>query len=391
MAETEQKLADCVGAIYEAVTGTQSWQPVDSQLGEIMDAQSVLLNLVAENGNVDSLMPIGEADAVYASYYHRIDPYVARARADYTDNRNFHIGRALPGEALVPDRAFIRSEYYNDFASRYERRYMIGGLLGVEQVAPLGLYRGSSHRPFENRDIQILQILLPHFQRALELRARLGQGQRANWMSQIALEALPIGIVIVDAGLRIRFVNQVGQAQIAAPGSALCSVRSGPFLEGDKYVRARSRRENADLHSLVEAAANGGSGGSMRAMDEGGLPWALLVSPTPARLVADDAGPGLGRGLALIVFQPLHRKAIPPVDLLCDVFGFSRAEAQVATALSGGVSAEGVAQRRGVSLVTVRGQIRSILGKSECENLRDFERAMAMLATIKPREDPMAD
>lgn len=96
MAETEQKLADCVGAIYEAVTGTQSWQPVDSQLGEIMDAQSVLLNLVAENGNVDSLMPIGEADAVYASYYHRIDPYVARARADYTDNRNFHIGRALP-------------------------------------------------------------------------------------------------------------------------------------------------------------------------------------------------------------------------------------------------------------------------------------------------------
>ena len=43
-----------------------------------------------------------------------------------------------------------------------------------------------------------------------------------------------------------------------------------------------------------------------------------------------------------------------------------------------------MARRRNVSLPTVRSQIRAILGKSESENLRDFERSMAMLAALVP-------
>jgi hypothetical protein len=44
-----------------------------------------------------------------------------------------------------------------------------------------------------------------------------------------------------------------------------------------------------------------------------------------------------------------------------------------------------VAHQRKVSLATVRSQIRSILGKSATENLRDFERSMASLAVMTPR------
>ncbi|MET3356238.1 UNVERIFIED_ORG: hypothetical protein ABID33_004165 [Xanthobacter viscosus] len=35
--------------------------------------------------------------------------------------------------------------------------------------------------------------------------------------------------------------------------------------------------------------------------------------------------------------------------------------------------------------MTVRSQIRSILGKSEAENLRDFERTMATLGALVPQ------
>jgi DNA-binding NarL/FixJ family response regulator len=95
---------------------------------------------------------------------------------------------------------------------------------------------------------------------------------------------------------------------------------------------------------------------------------------------------GTPRALALVVIRPLDQKLSPPAGMLCDLFGLSRAEAEVATALSGGASAEDVASRRGVSLVTVRSQIRSILAKSACENLRDLERAMATLAALAPKE-----
>ncbi len=51
----------------------------------------------------------------------------------------------------------------------------------------------------------------------------------------------------------------------------------------------------------------------------------------------------------------------------------------------GGATAEQVARQRGVSLMTVRVQIRSILGKSACENLRELEHQMATLAAHVPQ------
>ena len=94
---------------------------------------------------------------------------------------------------------------------------------------------------------------------------------------------------------------------------------------------------------------------------------------------------GAKEGLALLVLRSLDQKVSPHAEMLCDLFGLSRAEAEVAVSLTGGASAEDVARRRGVSLMTVRSQIRSILGKSEAENLRHFERTMATLAVLAPQ------
>jgi DNA-binding NarL/FixJ family response regulator len=72
----------------------------------------------------------------------------------------------------------------------------------------------------------------------------------------------------------------------------------------------------------------------------------------------------------------------PSPGLLCNLFGLTKAESEVAVALSDGGTGEDVARRRGVSLETVRTQIRSILGKSESDNLRDFARSMASLGAL---------
>ena len=54
-------------------------------------------------------------------------------------------------------------------------------------------------------------------------------------------------------------------------------------------------------------------------------------------------------------------------------------------ALAGGATAQEVADQRGVSLVTIRSQVRTILEKSDSENLRDLERSMATLGALAPR------
>ncbi|ACK51855.1 regulatory protein LuxR [Methylocella silvestris BL2] len=126
----------------------------------------------------------------------------------------------------------------------------------------------------------------------------------------------------------------------------------------------------------------------MRVTSRNGAVVALMVAPAPLGLADEVRGPesgGAREPLVVIVLRPLNRKAAPQADMLCEMFGFSRAEAEVAVALTGGASAEDVARGRGVSLVTVRSQIRSILGKSEAENLRDFERTMAALGALVPQ------
>jgi DNA-binding CsgD family transcriptional regulator len=385
--ETERDLADCVGAIYEAAAGDGGWLDVGGRMCRLLEAQRAMLRI---GGPRNVLMPADASDAAYAAYFHAVDPYTAQARRDFADARAYHLGRVRVGAELVPEAGFLRSEFYSDFARLHGRRHMIGGMIGVTEATPVGLYRGEGADPFGEREIRLLEALLPHLQRALELRMRLARDGQSAWLTRVALDALPAGVGIVDAGLRIRFVNDVARKYLAGPDAGLFSIRSGPYAGSGVYLAAMSRAEAATLRRLVASATSGGPGGSMRAAARDGAVAAVLVAPAPRGLADDTAGDrdSPAEPLAMVVIRPLDQNASPPADMLCDLFGFSRAEAEVAAALSGGASAEEVARGRGVSLMTVRSQIRAILGKSESENLRDLERRMAALAALVPRGAP---
>ena len=56
----------------------------------------------------------------------------------------------------------------------------------------------------------------------------------------------------------------------------------------------------------------------------------MLVSPTPPSLADDTAGSPASKLTAMVAIRPLHERASPSTDMLCDLFGLSRAEAEVA-------------------------------------------------------------
>jgi hypothetical protein len=387
--DTENNLADCVGAIYEAAANGGSWESVGTRLCRLMDAQRAQLRITDHGGaprNV--MMPFDESEAIYLAYYHPLNPYLVQARRDFAEARTRHLGTAMVGPELVPEQAFLRSEYYCDFARHHERRHLLAGMIGVTGVMPFGLFRANDARPFGVEERRLLQALMPHLQRAVELRARLGQESRAGWATRAALDALPISVAIVDAGLRMHFANEAARKDLAATDFGLRALRSGPHAGSGVYLAASAKDDATALRRLVASATSGGSGGSMQVLNRDMSSCAVLVSPAPQGLSADQAMPNESspaEKLAMIVVRDLGRVASPSPEMLCDVFGFSRAEADVAAALSGGAAAEDVAQQRNVSLATVRSQIRSILGKSGTENLRDFERSMASLAVMTPR------
>lgn len=388
MRDTERDLADCVGAIYQAGAGDGSWLDVGERICRLMDARRALLNLGEPGGPRNLLMPADGSETDYSAYFHASDPYAAKARYDFATARAYHLGNAKLGAELVAENDFLHSAFYYDFARHHERRHVIGGMAGIIEATPVLVFRGDDAGAFDETHVRLLKALMPHVQRAIELRVRLGRHDETVALTRAALDALPVGVSVVDGGLKIRFINDLARRYLAGPDSGLFSMRTSPYAVSGVYLAAMSREEAGTLRRLVASATSGGSGGAMRVTSGNGAVVALMVAPAPQGLADDVSGAergGAREPLALIILRPLNRKAVPQADMLCDMFSFSRAEAEVALALTGGASAEDVARGRGVSLMTVRSQIRSILGKSEAENLRDFERAMATLGALVPQ------
>ena len=380
----------CIGTLYDAASGSVAWVDVGAEMRRLFVADRASLIVPgAIGGPRELLAPLGEAEAAYAAYFHSVDPIRRQARRDFAQARQHHLLRAKLDAEIVPEQEFLRSEYYADYARHHGRRYVVGGMVGGQHPTPIGLHRAETSSPFTAQDCRLLEMLLPHVQRALDLRERLAAQDTSLRMTVGTLDALPTSLVIVDAGSRVHFANAASRRALSRPGSGLAMLASGPRIqEGGTHLTALHRDDARALRQLVTSVAQGGAGGSLRIRprDDGGdlSPMqAALISPVPTSILI-DADPAMrqAEGLALVVIEDLMRRASPSATMLCDLFGLSPTEAEVAIRLIGGTSAEDVAQRRAVSLDTVRNQIRAILRKSDVANLRDLERVLATLAVV---------
>lgn len=385
----ERDLSACIGAIYDAASGHAGWLEVGTRLRVLLQAETAVMPLQQLEGRpVNALSPPDTAGAAYAAYYHSVDPYRLQGQADFATSRARQLRGARLGPDVVPEATLLASEYFADYARRHGRRHFMGGLIGTRQPVHLGLFRPDGARPFSQEDCRTLDLVLPHLQRALELHERLNLQAASLRITMGALDAVPIGIVLVDAGSRVRFANAAAIRACGVPGAGIAMLASGPRVDAGTYLTARHRDDANALRRLVADAARGQAGGGLRIRpretDAERLPMqAALVMPAPPAMLG-AGGPELpqGEGGVLVLIEDLARRAPLPGTLLCDLFGFSRSEAEVAVALMGGATAEDVAMGRHVSIDTVRSQIRSVLRKSEATNLRDFEGVLATLALV---------
>ncbi len=387
------ELIQVVDLIYAAAFGEgANWQDVGAQLMHHLDAHRATLWLSDEHGVPSNLLMRPDAyDEHYASRYGALDPYRAAAREVSVEQAALRLGDIRLGHEIVPDARYVSSEFYSDFGKNSSRRYMIGGLISASKVIPLGLHRDVGARPFDEADRRSLSLIFPHLQRALQMRDRLAPVADPG---SVALDVLPIAVFLVDAQMRVLYCNAEAGALLADKRSGLSTSRHMPgSAVNASRLFARHREDDTRLCRLVAAASGGGAGGGMqvRAPGASALPGdtatlSALVGPAPRHLSSSarlNVGAGVSHGAAVVIARYLYGSFSPPLRLLVDLFGLTRAEAQVAIALAGGNTAEAVAHERGVSSETVRSQIRTILRKTGTSGLREFERMIALTATLQ--------
>ncbi len=375
--------------IYDAAAGDTPWAVVGRGLAKLVNAQSASL-MVSDpaTGSADLLCHPNippEAVADYAAHYRGVDLWTTRA-AQRLREPDAAL-RVWSSGQLVPDREFLKSEFWDGFGRRYGLRYVVGTVvpLGAAGAMPIGLHRPPGAAPFDALEREMVSAVLPHLRRAMQLRHRLGAGKGPPSPPGLAaLDGLATGIVVVDAALRVLLANGAAE-ELAATGQGFRMIRDGHGSAGAVVLAARHRRDSAALAALVgQVALAGSAGGAVRLHDEDGTPAiAALVTPLPARLSASPFRIG-GRvpGQAMVMLRSLAGIEPPRAALLRELFGLTAAEAEVARALAGGATKADVASQRGLQESTVRSQVRSVLAKTGAANLRDLERMLAALSGL---------
>ncbi len=386
------EITEVVDTIYAAVLDEGAdWLDLGARLRSMFDAQRATFWLPDDDGRLcNRLMPVDPYEEKYASHYYRLDPYRAAARDVSIDQSVQRRGDVRLGHEIIPDSTYVHTAFYADFGRQSARRYMMGALVNASGVLPIGLHRAADSRPFADEDKRTLARLVPHLQRALQMRERLAPVEAS--LGAAALDALPIAVIVVDSGMQMLHANAHAVELLHDPQSGLALARRGPGLQANKpRLFARHPDDDMLLARLVGAATRGSAGGGLRIRArQGSLPGdasalSALVCPALRHLSLSalrHAATGTMPGAATVIVRNLTRPVPPPVTLLVDLFGLTRSEGEVAAALAGGVTAEDVARARGVSLDTVRSQIRTILGKTGASGLRDFERIIALSSTM---------
>jgi DNA-binding CsgD family transcriptional regulator len=215
----------------------------------------------------------------------------------------------------------------------------------------LVLTRLTERGPVERAVVQKLDELRPHLARSAFMSARL-QLERARVASEtLALIGLP-ALVFDDRG------------KVLAANHLIEALTDHIRWRAQDRISLKDSSANALFHQAI-ATLDIENVAPVRSFAVRGAAAnvAMVAHVIPIRGTARDI---FVRCAGVLVMTPVTLPQAPPVELVQSLFDLTPAEARVARSLSAGETVEKIASIGGVSLNTVRTQLRGVLEKTGC-------------------------
>lgn len=252
---------------------------------------------------------------------------------------------------------FTETRFYNEWVVPQGMAYAAGAVVLQEGAWQSQIYvqRGPAHPPFSREEMAQLNMLIPHLQRAIQMRQRLTELQTSQNFLVGGLDVFAMPTFLFDEDGMVVHHNRSAAAVLDKPGSL--KMQNGHLQTQDSATNRKlsweitlatrtSRGDGSDLNGVVLLARTGR------------LPLMLMIAPLPL------GGPVPAHGAALMfVFDP---EATPHVtiDLVRRLFALSQAEAELSVALCCGKTLDDVSTERGTSINTLKSQLKNIFLKT---------------------------
>jgi DNA-binding CsgD family transcriptional regulator len=260
---------------------------------------------------------------------------------------------------------FQEIRFYREWVEPQGMAYAAGSIVLREGGwdTQIFLQRGPQHPPFSRGELDEFNRLVPHIQRAIQMRQRFAELQVGQDFLASGLDVLAMPTFLFDEYGRIAHMNRSADTLLKSHDNL--SIENGHLMTGDASA---TRKLNFELTNAIHASR----GESLELNDAvllprlGRMPLMLMIAPLRLAGGATVCGAAL-----LFAFDP---ESTPPItaDVVRRLFGLSEAEAELAVALCSGRTLDEAATARGTSIHTIRSQLKSIFAKTGTKRQADL-------------------
>jgi DNA-binding CsgD family transcriptional regulator len=343
-----EPLLELIDMVYAAAVNEVTWSDLAPQIARTFDSTSTNLQIQRAGGTSEILSMtenVGVRINAYLEHYWQRDIWVERAK------QNVGLSQVGASADIVTDVEFQDTEFYRDWCRHLDVFYVVGAVFptGPNDLCVLGVHRPRQAGTYDREDKYWVSRFLPHLQRALRVRDRLGATALTQRLSLEALHRCETAALLVAADGRILFANE----------RAECFLAEGCAFRARNQRLVPTRRVDAERFAILLHQACTGSQGEGAMTLRGASGRALSVLVAPFRLNFSGQA-----GANAIVFIRDPSRALSAQATLQALFGLTPTEARIAEALANGKTIPDIAAAHGAAAQTVRKQLKSIFAKT---------------------------
>lgn len=264
---------------------------------------------------------------------------------------------------------FTQTRFYQEWLAPQGVAHAAGAIILQEGawLTQIFLQRSDAQGPFTSADTTLFNRLVPHMQRAIQIRQRIAELEQAHASLTVGLDLLPMATLLFDEHGRVTHQNHRALALFAS--TDMLRIEHGQLYARNQTL---SRRLHFEIGTAIQA-----SRGVATPLNDVLLlprndhqPLMLMSAPMKSR-----QGHG---GAMLFVFDPEITPSLT-TSRVRQLFGLSEAEASLAVALCSGQTLDEFASTRGVSLNTAKTQLKNTFLKTGAK--RQAELVSLLLAS----------
>lgn len=368
----EDLLSRLIGHIYAASTDDDKADVLASALADAFDSESCLLYFARQ---VPARMP--EISGILAGTENFSD-WALSAYVDYYHERNVWYERGwrkgvptiVLGQELIDTPALMRTEW-SDYLRATDTLHVLGVQYRIadDNLGLIGIHRAPGRDAFDESDRRKMALLLPHFQRAMQIREQLALSEHRGALSLDLLDRLSVAVVLVAADGCVLVANRKADQLLKQRcGLIVLQGRLRPQFSGDAAgfgrLVAEATRTDKDPGSCA--------GGMFYLTMPLGRKQPVLIAPMRSEL----AGAHAMTPSAAIIFAGCDPERHGTVSYFMRRYALTPAEARLLSGLICGQDLGEYAEGAGVGIGTVKTHLKSLFTKTGCHRQSDLVRTI---------------